>query len=260
MTNIKEKAKKIVTAFQNKPSKYCGAFSLIERTEVAQGLSTRIQRPGQISQRSSSLCGPASLLFSVARTRPNEYAQFVVDLADKGDAKLGKLRIEPGQDLKRHLPAKGSIDPSDWIALASIRDSENWFFDYQSASDQVAGITIPSSLASWYKKAGYTDIRNETNLYFIKDEANANMASTLYRKGFKVALFISANMLDTKSKTTSSTTPDHWVVLTSKIKIGANVSFTVYTWGDPRRRVPQTGSLSKKDFLNNYYGYVACKH
>jgi hypothetical protein len=60
--------------------------------------------------------------------------------------------------------------------------------------------------------------------------------------------------------TEDSTTPDHWVLLTSEIKVaGDNVSFTVYTYGDPATKVPYKGKMTKKQMQANYYGFVAAK-
>jgi hypothetical protein len=52
--------------------------------------------------------------------------------------------------LKTHLmPSHVDIDPADWILCASLRDRDNWFFEYQSETDDFAGITMPNSLANF---------------------------------------------------------------------------------------------------------------
>jgi hypothetical protein len=251
-------AKKLVDEFSRRTTP--GVFPHFSRADVASQVRDRIDAPGKIDQLSSSLCGPASLVYHVARDFPEKYAQFVIDLYEKGKAAIGKFSIEPGTDMKNYAPSKADIAAADWIALASIRDSKNWFFDYQSVKDEVAGITMPSSLESWFKDAGYTDIRNETNVYFTKDQKCAETASDLWGKAYKVCLFIGANMLEVSTQDEGTTTPDHWVVLNSAIKFThKDASFSIYTWGDPGRLVPQKGSLSIESFLKNFYGFVACK-
>jgi hypothetical protein len=193
-------------------------------------------------------------------------ARAAIDLYETGSATIGTMLIKPKKDLKFHkLPATANIDAADWILCASIRDMDNWFFDYQSESDDVSAITMPHSKASWLKQAGYRDVVNDTNVFLTKDLENARNASSLFAKGYKVALFISGNMLDVSTQGEASTIPDHWVALTSAIKIGgiaadpaSSVSFRVYTWG-AQRNVPVSGKLSIKHFLRNYYGYVACR-
>lgn len=255
----KSSAKQLVNNFLAR--KGTGKFIHISRNDVGKSLLDRVDNPSKINQGTSSLCAPAALLYNVALTDPDKYVTFVIDLFEKGRASIDKLTVEPSSDLKTYNLSSSKVDPADWITLASIRDSENWFYDYQSESNQTAGITFPGSLEGWFKKAGYTDVKNETNLFFNKDETNLRKANDLYSKGWKISLFINSNMLYAKSQSDSSVAPDHWVVLTSNMTITAkSVSFTVYTWGNPSRSVPEKGTLSLADLLDNYYGFIGCTY
>ena len=71
------------------------AFFTLVRARVANSLAERVVTPGKIDQANAGLCGPASLLFSVATDQPAEYAKFAIDLYEKGKAKLNDLEIEP---------------------------------------------------------------------------------------------------------------------------------------------------------------------
>lgn len=146
-----------------------GHFKNISRKNLGNNLIARINSPGKIDQGSSSLCAPAALLYSVAKTNPEQYSTFAIELFEKGRSSIQKLVIEPSSDLKLYSLSGSAVDPADWITLASIRDSNNWFFDYQSENDQAAGITLPGALEKWFKKAGYTKITNETNVFFNKN-------------------------------------------------------------------------------------------
>jgi hypothetical protein len=73
-------------------------------------------------------------------------------------------------------------------------------------------------------------------------------------------------MLEAGDQNEPSLIPNHWVGLTSAISFSgieadpaSKVSFQVYTWGEGHRKVPESGSLSIKHFLWNYYENVACK-
>jgi hypothetical protein len=141
-------------------------------------------------------------------------------------------------------------------------------------------------MAGWLDRTGYPEIRNETNTFlFSKGEANARDASNLYVQGYKVFLLIHSQMLKFGTEDETSKIPDHWVCLTSSIDFShAGVKFTIYTWGNPHRQVPQpradyvTNYLDQvarrqstdpkpdsdhdftlKMFLENYYGYVAAR-
>ena len=52
---------------------------------------------------------------------------------------------------------------------------------------------MPHTVAAWFKSFGYSDVKNVTNLLFTKDWDDVRDADRLYRAGYKVSLFISAN-------------------------------------------------------------------
>jgi hypothetical protein len=233
----------------------------INRADVAAGLKERIDDPDKIDQADCNLCGPADYCWDLASDKPKLYAQLGIDLYEKASALIGSLKVKPTKDLLNHyLPSTSTINAADWVTMASIRDSDNWIIDFQSESDAAAGITMPHSLTSWFKDTGYTKVVNDTNVYFSKNLACAKEASRLRGDGYRVCLFINANMIDVKTQDDSSTTPDHWVMLTSAMTITGTTSikFRIYTWGS-ERDVPSSGTLTVAHFLDNFYGYVAAK-
>jgi hypothetical protein len=229
-------------------------------------LRDRIDNPDKINQGQTSLCGPADFVRDIALDTPQVYGKAAIDLFETGSATIGTFLIKPAKDLKVYkLPATARIYPADWILCSSIRDADNWFFDYQCETDDASAITMPHSKAKWLKQAGYSDVINETNTVAKKDLPSARKASGLLAKGYKVALFISANMLDVATQGDPSMCPDHWVALTSEIKISgmptdpvSSVNFRIYTSGD-QQAVPSSSKLSVKQLLYNYLGFVACK-
>lgn len=234
-------------------------FPNLDRNEVAAGLLMRVAHPGLLNQGGASLCGPTALMHAVASDRPGEYVRFATDLYERGRAKLGRLMIEPGSDARNYNP-NGKIPQVDWLTMASIRDSENWLFDYDDADKEFAGITLPGELAHWFRKAGYSDVRNVTNVVFNKGSGTLDDADRLYNGGYRVCLFIGINMLSGRKQTSGSTTAEHWVVLRSPVtRVGGNVRMTVFTWGTGNHQIPQHGSLSLADFYRNFYGFVAAK-
>jgi hypothetical protein len=106
-----------------------------------------------------------------------------------------------------------------------------------------------------------------TNLLFTKDWDDVRDANKLYRGGYKVSLFISANMLSTATQGDASTVPDHWVGMASPVLSStiindpiATISATVYTWGEVRDvHENPNKKMTVKQFLTNFYGYVAAK-
>src|SRR3954453_12655762 len=79
------------------------------RADFAMDLMDHINSPSLIHQRSSSLCGPACFLYALLQKTPETYAQFVIDLYEKGQAKIGGLEVKPKSDCKAFsVPAGGS--------------------------------------------------------------------------------------------------------------------------------------------------------
>jgi hypothetical protein len=241
------------------------AFPNVLRSELYKTLWQRVINPGAIHQRGSSLCGPASLLYLTGTYFPSKYSNYIIDLYEYGQAMLGSLSVEPGEDCRIYNPA-GKIAEADWVGLASLRDSENAIFDYDEVEDAFAGITLPMTLARWLGCVGFCDIKNETNIYFTKDEDNLREADRLFREGHKVCLLVDYKGIEAIPERRGFisqifTIPNHWVVLTSPVDFSnGNVKFQIFTWGNDEHKVPPPGpnSYPLDLFLKFYYGYVSC--
>lgn len=157
------------------------AFPNIQRAEMVDGLKERLAKPSAISQRNTSLCGPASLMYNLARSKDAAYSQYVVDLYQTGTAKIGKLTIKPGNGCRNYgASAANGIHPVDWVSLAGLRDSENDAIDYDSPSAKTGGITMPGDLLDWFKDAGFSKDKNETNLVWTKAIGDLTEAGAAY--------------------------------------------------------------------------------
>jgi hypothetical protein len=251
-------AESVVSTFASKSG--AGVFKHIRRADVAKGVRDRLANPGKIDQNPSSLCGPASLLFCLIKKDPFEYARYVTQLYDGGLSTIGGIVVRPSQDTKDYDPAPDNMDPCDWVALASLRDSENAGTNYQSASDQFAGITMPIELSYWLDKAGFKSVQNVTSVFWTKSKSDILAASTLHLTSNFVCLFINADMLYGSKHNQRSIIPNHWVVLTSPVNItGDKISMEVFTWGNGKYKIPESGELTVSNFCRNFYGYVSCK-
>lgn len=158
----------------NDPANPIGTASdPFEKSKIADQLRARVakahgQQPTSQSriaaypnQQDTSLCGPAAFFYALLMDRPDLYAQAITELWETGETKIGGLHIKPSYDCRNPSNFSDStegdrISAIDWISLASLRDSENAFMDYDSPGDQVAGITLPSKLKSWFVLAGAT--------------------------------------------------------------------------------------------------------
>ncbi|MDR0563401.1 MAG: hypothetical protein LBG78_00505 [Azoarcus sp.] len=203
------------------------------RKKVAAAIADRAKEPFKINQANAPLCGPAAFMYCVASHDPEAYKQYVVDLLTTGEGRLGGLHVKPGADCRRaNLPkTSGFINPVDWVALASLRDSSNQFLDMNSVASSAAGITLPSQMEEWFNATGWFTgggVCNDTNLVISKGLNNLLNASALYKCGEFVCLFIVAQILNGPGiekvlmpgvPKTVPGTPNHWVVLDSSVTI-----------------------------------------
>ena len=237
------------------------AFPHIPRSKIVSGLRVRVAADGPqyISQRGSSLCGPAAVMFCVATRDPEMYAKYVMDLYDNGEAQFGTLTVKPGEACRTYDPKR--IHPVDWVALASLRDSENRYMDYASVDNDAAAITVPSTIKSWLQAAGYSQLYASTQLFgsMVQTDIEIGRAGAARNQGNDVCLFINAKMLVSMGALTAI--PDHWIVLTKALRFDAKkreIAIEIFTWGGIRT-LPDTGTANLDEFLKNYYGYVSAR-
>lgn len=255
----KAMAMDVIYDFEQKPGQF-GWFTKVKRKDVADGLRDRVEHPEMINTAHVNLCGPGALAYALCRDNPRGYATFATTLYDKGRADLGSLNVSPSVNLRVSNPPADKVNAADWIVLAGIRDSENFITDFSTADAGFGGITLPGALKDWFVSCGYSDVIEECSVVFTKDEAHARRANLLLSQGYRIALFINAQMLEPDSMNDWSSIATHWVMLNDPFTITNNtVKFTCFTWGDGNRSVPQTGTLTLDGFENNYYGFVAAK-
>jgi hypothetical protein len=236
------------------------AFKCGTRADIVDGLKVRVDSPDKIFQGNTGLCPSATVLYAIALDKPEDYVKAVASLYETGTATLGKWNLKPCADLKNYvLKATDTVPAVDWIPMASMRDSENWFIDFQATDDD--GGAWGDEVVKYLKKAGYTTVvEGEWNYFFAKNQAHLDRASELYSsKEHNVLLLIDADIL-TDADDAYSLEPNHWVVLASGISytVGAGgekiVKLTVFSWG-----AKQDISMKFDYFIRHYYGFVACK-
>jgi len=238
-----------------------GAFPHIDRRDFETTRDERIVDPGLMNQSTGSLCGPASFLNILARNRPGDYYNFLTTLYDTGEAHVGNFRVKPGSDCRnitlKHLKA------ADWVGMASIRDSENAFFDYDDEDDAFAGITLPHELAGWFKKAGFKVEAEVANVVLARGESYLRQADALRKQGCEICLFINADMLTAGKLTPRSHPfyiPNHWVVLMSDVTFApGKVNFEVFTWGQGDYPVPMSPPCTPEAIYDNFFGFIAVR-
>ena len=239
--------------------------------QLISDLIARVKQPWLINQSSASLCGPAAFIYCVAKDAPNLYVKYVIDLYVSGRGSINNLHVEPSEDCRKGTIVSGtsSIAFVDWIALASLRDSENSFLDYSSVTDQASGITLPGILSKWFTLGGYCNINNKASLTWSQGSKHLIDAAISYQNNKNVCLFVSGKSLN--SPFAVKIFPSHWVVMSDHLTFGDSfhknysnkiedlmkekISLPVYTWGAEKREWNPQG-LSLDEFSSYYFGSV----
>jgi hypothetical protein len=232
-------------------------FPRIDEADIITGLYDRVLDPTKQNQGAAGLCGPAAFFYCVLNYKPELYIQYVIDLFTTGKARIGSLEVKPGTGCRVYQPPTDKIAAVDWVALASLRDSDNFVMDLSSVDDEVSCGSMPGDVTDWFRKIGYREVGNDTNLYFCKGRKEIEALARDMRFNRDVCLFINDNMLDDHTSRLKSTFVNHWVVVDEPPEIkGDRISLSVYTWGAVQR-IPKVGTLSLEEFSRNFYGYVS---
>lgn len=246
-------------------------------TEIIEGIEERVTAPWSIDQAGASLCGPAAFMYCLAKDAPEIYAQYVCDLYLAGNARIGALSVEPSnacrngrlQVSSRNGETSRRIEVVDWIALASLRDSENTFYRHRSVTSDVSGITMPGALTDWFSAAGYRQVHQNTQVAGSAGTAHFLRAANYYQHNKNVCLFIAAKVKS--GPFTVKAVPNHWVVLSDMVRMRASLSsqeaskqtlpeqqvpsVIAYNWGREKDQL-NLSRLTLGEFSKYYFGYV----
>ena len=232
-------------------------FPRISEADIVTGLHDRVIDPTKQNQGTAGLCGPAAFFYCVLNYKPELYVQYVIDLFTTGKARIGSLEVKPGLGCRVYKPPADKIAAVDWVALASLRDSDNMILDISSVSDDVASRSRPGEVGKWLRQIGYRDVRDDSNFYFCKGRKEIEAFDRDIRMHRDVCLFVNENMLDDGKNKLKSTFMNHCVVLDEAPDFKRDrISLSVYSWGEVQR-IPSVGSLSVDEFSRNFYGYVS---
>ena len=237
------------------------------KEEVEKGLLLRLAKVDYPDQDRSMLCGPAAFFYCLLIDRPDLYKQMVKELWESGKTKIGTLKLEPSYDCRHptnffkneppgYLPKVPAID---WITLASLRDTENSFFDYDSPDDNIPGITTAGDLKTWFKKAG-AEIIYEINTNIVTQALGPKLTlkdlchlNSYVREDTHIVMLITSRMFNTR---VPIATKNHWIVLADKLKLinGHEVTeqtpltelveLTCFSWGKVKNHLLKNTTLA----------------
>jgi hypothetical protein len=186
------------------------------------------------------------------------YGKFEIDLYEHGQAMLGRMEIKRSSDCRNYFPL-APLSHGEWLTAGSLRDSENFFFNY--GSEGASGGSSTNEVASWFERAGYTDVHQDDNAFMSRNAGDISLVNRYFNNDYRVVLRINDKLLYKTTQADSSHRGTHFVILRSSITVtGQTVSLTVYTWGLGQHQIPAPNTqLSPGGFLEHWYGYVAAK-
>ena len=222
-------------------------------------------------QGEASLCGPAVFLYILLKDNPKVYSQYIKNLWNDGQAMLGHLNIRPSKGVCNPenytlLSGETRVSAIDWISMASLRDSENIFFDYKSPDDQFSGLTMPEAIIKWVKSIGAKVVYHDMSLFSWPIYKVAKLSSYV-SQNTNVAVLINHGLIYGGE----SGYPTHWVVFESGLQVvnalqsvdenttgEAMIDVELFSWGESKRmsefHIKRTRTL--KEFSSYIYGAV----
>jgi hypothetical protein len=198
------------------------------------------------------LCTAGAFFHHIIQKNPTEFARFAKELFGAGISFLGKFKVAPGSDLRNAdysaLVTKFTTFPpqADWMLMSSVRDSANWFFDFEGSPDEETAIeTTAKELSEWYRNTGfYSDVTIETDLDATK------IKSIVKTNNNQVALWIQVSLLPGNTRKDA-----HIITVEGPITIDETndkVSFKYWTWAQPVLSLETTFTSLKQNLL----GYI----
>jgi len=241
MDLVSQKRVEIALAIRKfEKSKKPGVWPHLRKDDLLADIRLKTRNSFQVNQGRTPLCGPAAIIFELARKKPKLFVRICQTLYESGKLQHGKRKVfsKPSKSLLKSKVRKG-ISIADWMLMAAMRDIENAIFDVDANSGDIAtGITTPSEMKGWTKELlGYKKVKYES-LYFYGEFDAMKKAKQIVKKGGVAFLLVDKAMVTGKAPAVAS--PDHWISFLGKLNIddgnpwiwdSGHIKFQCYSWG-----------------------------
>lgn len=184
--------------------------------EIVKRLDDIVDKPFLLSQSQYPICGANAFLYTTAYETPDVFVKYVLDLLQQGEGRIDGLIVKPSDNTMEKVIGSGQqdhrkIDVVDWVAMGSLRSSQNRrFWDKLRHLPRVSGpiscvrwlhagisgMTTLSEIESWYQKAGYEIVATDYSLRGLSQRAfDAAASRILERTPCEVVLAVKAQAL-----------------------------------------------------------------
>src|SRR5580658_2559657 len=234
------------------------AFAHVSKYAFTEQLDERVQHPKLINQGKSGFCGPAAILYALAKDSPLEYARFALDLFFRGRALVRGWVVDANCILDQEVPQ--GIGACDWVTMAGIRTNVG-LGALTVINVRIQGC-FPIEIEYCFRQLQYRTVLSESysTILWKADETNLMKASRLWERGCHVVLCVNSKMF--KDPTGTSLKPNHFCILKSRVNAAESVTCRVWQWGlDSKEPMDDRASifvdLPKERFMRHYFGFVA---
>ena len=252
----------------------------LDRQKVADRLMRLVDNPDLVNQGANGLCGEAAFFNVWLWGDPFAVARFGVQLYNSGAASVGTNEgVIPSSALRKQNFDKVVLQMpnfpqaadwgAEWMMMSALRDASNLFFSYEGTpSDTWGAGSSDGDMARWLRATGL--FRSVTVESGRGVEHDFGAASKLVPGNDTIILSIDSHMLGNAGH--GKAEDDHDIVLKSAIiqPTPDTVDFRFWSWGEPVHWVndrradpslvqPPLGPLPKKQFTDEFFGYVLAK-
>jgi len=228
------------------------AWPTLDAKQVLPRIKELTGDPDKFSQGTARLCTAAVFYHHVIQRAPAQFRMFAEELYRGGLSFIGKLKVAPGKDLRSaSYAALAARDPrmppqAEWMLMSALRDSENWFFDYQGDPDEwIASRTYAKELSEWYENTGFY-----TSVAFSDDPSPGAIKSITKKTTNHIALCIRVSPLPGYAGRSDG----HVITVEGPITINEaadSVTFKYWSWASV-----QTLTTSFTLLKANYLGVI----
>jgi hypothetical protein len=229
-----------LTDFEN--SKTLGVWASVDKKQLVAEMRLRLNDPFQINQGAQPFCGPAAIVFELVRKQPLRYVQLCRSLFETGNYTGLTTKIQASQTLRRSN-GRLRMSQSDWMVLATLRESENSIFNIEAEAPEVvrnlAGMTKSWEMKGWTQEIlGYSTCNYRHTYLYGEFDALQEASASVATGGVAFALITADGLL--RGKTPFLPLPTHWISILGNISIkggdwfddqNGRISLDVYSWG-----------------------------
>lgn len=231
------------------------AWPHLDPTRVLDRIAVLEADADRFDQGALGLCTAAAFYHHMIQRDAARFGAFARALYGAGQGRLGSLRVAPGSDLRNvdyaALAARTASLPAqaDWMLMSSLRDSENWFFDYEGSTDESVAIsTSADELSSWYE-----DTKLYTKVDFVTNTSLTGIKALEKKATNHVALWIKTSLIQETSDGT------HMITLESQPVIDEpadTITFRYWTWGEA---ISADKTFELSTFERDYLGAIVAE-